>query len=133
MTKHETFVQYLKIGLLGLILTLGLAAWDLTSRMPKVEAQLAAQSGFQYTHISTATNTLIKTASATLHTVVINGGTAGAVSVFDATAAACTGGSTVAIIATSTVSSETLAYDIQTTNGLCVTTAAATDVTISWR
>ena len=130
MSKHETVIQYVKTILLAAILCF--AVWNI-SGTPPVHAQLAAQSGFQFTHITTATNTLIKTASATLHTVVINGGTAGAVSVFDATAANCSGGTTIGIIATSTVSSESLAYDIQTTNGLCVTTAAATDVTVTWR
>jgi hypothetical protein len=99
-----------------------------------VNAQLAAASGFQYKHISTATNTQEASASVILHTIVINGGTAGAITVKDTAAADCSGGSTIAVIATLTGSSaQTLAYDLQTANGLCLTTAAATDVTVSYR
>jgi hypothetical protein len=99
-----------------------------------VQAQLAASSGFQSAHISTATNTQMASATVIFHTLVINGGTAGALTVKDTSASDCSGGTTIAVIATLTgASSETLQYDIQTKNGLCVTSAAATDATVSYR
>jgi hypothetical protein len=131
MSRHETIIQYAKTLLLAAILIL--AVWSFGSHQPKVEAQGGAGAGYSYTHITTATNTLVKSANGTLHAVVINGGTAGAVTVFDANTGACTGGTTIGIIATSTVSSESLNYDIQALNGICLTTAAATDVTVTWR
>lgn len=91
-------------------------------------------AGFSSKHISTATNTQIKATPGVLHTIVINGGTAGAVTVVDTSAANCTGGTTLAVIqsaAAGTVPS--LTYDVATVNGLCITTAAATDITVSWR
>lgn len=132
MSRHETFIQYAKIILLGAILCF--AFWEVGTRPPATEAQLAASGGFQYKHISTATNTQEASASVILHTIVINGGTAGAITVKDTTASDCSGGSTIAVIATLTGSSaQTLSYDLQTASGLCLTTAAATDVTVSYR
>lgn len=130
--KHETIVQWTKIVLLTAILSL--AVWSFGNRPPIAEAQLAASGGFQYKHISTATNTQEASASVILHTIVINGGTAGLVTVQDTAASNCSGGANIATIATLTGSSaQTLAFDIQTTNGLCITTAAATDLTVSYR
>lgn len=131
MSRHETIIQYAKTLLLAAILCF--AVWNIGTR-PPVEAQLAASSGFQYKHISTATNTQEASASVILHTIVINGGTAGLVTVQDTSASNCSGGVNIATIATLTGSSaQTLSYDIQTTNGLCITTAAATDLTVSYR
>jgi len=132
MSRHETYLQWSKIILLSAILAL--AVWNFSNRPPTVSAQLAASSGFQSKHISTATNTPEASASVILHTIVINGGTAGAITVKDTSAADCSGGTTIAVIATLTGSSaQTLSYDLQTVNGLCLTTAAATDVTVSYR
>lgn len=97
-----------------------------------VHAQLAGSSGFNYTHITTATNTLVKGAGGTLHTVTVNN-PAGTVSIFDASAANCTGGSTVAITGTLATIGQTISYDIQTNNGICITTSATPDLTVTWR
>lgn len=89
---------------------------------------------YAFTHISTATNTQIKATPGTIHTITINGGTAGLVTVVDTAVAACTGGATFAIIETiGATNPVTLSYDATTVNGICITTAAATDVTITWK
>ena len=91
-------------------------------------------AGYNFKHISTATNTQVKSTPGTLHTVTINGGTAGVVTLVDTSASNCTGGTTLAVIETiGTTNPVTLTYDVATTNGLCVTTAAASDVTVSSR
>lgn len=92
--------------------------------------------GYFYTQISSATSTLIfASPNAVLHTVTLNGGTNGTVTIKDTTtAAACGGGATVAILTTAaTVIPVTLTYDATMKNGLCITTSAATNLTVSWR
>jgi hypothetical protein len=99
-----------------------------------VQAQFGGSNGFTFSHISTATNTLAKSANGTLHTIIINGGTlTGVITVVDTSAANCTGGTTIAVIAQPQVSAQDYDYDIQFLNGLCITTAAAVDATVSWR
>lgn len=91
-------------------------------------------AGFAFRHISTATNTQMKSTPGTLHTVTVNGGTAGVVTVVDTSASNCSGGTTLAVIETiGTTNPVTLTYDAATANGLCVTTAAASDVTVTFR
>lgn len=91
-------------------------------------------SRYNYTHISTATNTLIATKPTELHTVVVNiGTTSPTVTVVDSTSPSCSGGTAVSGAAVATAGS-TLTFDVVTTNGLCIVTAGATiDVTVSWR
>lgn len=97
-------------------------------------AQLAASSGFNYTEITSATNNLIKAAPGTFHNLMINGGTlSGTITIVDTTAGACTGGTTIAIIATSQTAGQNYVYDLQFNNGLCITTAAAVNATVDWR
>jgi len=106
-----------------------------------VQAQLAASSGFSYTNITTATNTQIKPANGTFHTLVINspGATANAITIFDASTGNCTGGTTIATIPTADLPAAmvptTVAFDLQFTNGLCVTTAGTTppNITVTYR
>ena len=85
-----------------------------------------------FTHISTATNTLVKASSGILHTITVNGGTAGAVTIVDTSVAACTGGTTIGVTASVGATPVTLTYDAKTANGICITTAAATDLTVTW-
>jgi hypothetical protein len=132
MSTHEKYLQYAKVLLLTAILAF--CAWSVGNHPPSVSAQLGASSGFSFAHITTAVNTQVSAGQVTFHTLVINGGTAGAITVVDTSAANCTGGKTIAVIATLTgASAATLAYDIQTVNGLCITTAAASDVTVTFR
>lgn len=91
-------------------------------------------AGFNYRHISAATNTQIKATGAFLHTINLNSGTTGTATVVDTSAANCSGGTTIAVIALSaTVVGNSLTFDVATTNGLCVTTSAASDITVSSR
>ena len=97
-------------------------------------AQLAASSGFNYSHITGATNTQAKAAAGTFHNLVINGGTlTGVITIVDTSAANCTGGTTIAIIAQPQVAGQNYEFDLQFNNGLCITTAAAVDATAMWR
>jgi hypothetical protein len=120
----ERTIQITKIALLWALLVLGLIAYE-RSHM--------AESGFTYTHIVAATNTLVKAAPGTLHNVTINGGTAGLISIFDTVAANCTGGVTIGIAAATVPLGTSLNYDLAFNTGLCITTAAATDLTITVR
>jgi hypothetical protein len=92
-------------------------------------------SRYNYTPIATATNTSIAAKPTELHAITINGGTAGVVTVVDTLKSDCSGGTTIAVIAAlgTGVTNETLTYDVLTQNGLCITTAAATNLTASWR
>lgn len=130
--KHEAIVQWTKIVLLTAILAL--AVWSFGNRPPTAEAQLAAASGFNFTPITTATNTQVKSSNGTFHNLVINGGTlTGIITVVDTGAANCSGGTTIAIIAQPQVAGQNYTYNLQFTNGLCITTAAAVNATVDWR
>jgi hypothetical protein len=100
---------------------------------PSVQAQ---QSGHQGKHVATAVTTPVKDGLAFLNSVTINGGTAGVVTIYDIAASGCTGtpgSGTIAVIeAIGATSPVTLFYDIRLTNGLCIVTAAATDLTLSY-
>jgi hypothetical protein len=94
------------------------------------------QPNFQFAYINTGTTTTVSAQASYLHTVTLNGGTPGVVTLFDTTAVLCTGtpstGKFAAIEATSATNPTTLTYDLKTTKGICVVTAAATDVTVSF-
>jgi hypothetical protein len=124
------------------ILLLSLAFTGFLYYPRQSHAQESANSqfiaGYKYTHIAAATNTQIKgaagvPASGVLHTIVINTATAvGVITVVDTNVAACTGGTTIAVIAAA-VPAQSLYYDVQFVNGLCITTAGASDLTVSSR
>jgi hypothetical protein len=98
-----------------------------------VHAQLAGTAGFNFTHITTATNTQIKNAGGTLHAVTTNGiGTGTLTTIVDTSAANCTGGTVIGVITMSGNISNYI-YDLQFVNGLCVTTAGAPDITVTSR
>lgn len=90
-----------------------------------------AESGYTYANITTATNTLLKGAPGWFHGIVVNSGT-GTFTIVDTTVAACTGGVTVATSA-ATVAGQVYLYDAQMNNGLCITTAGTTNLTVTWR
>lgn len=89
-------------------------------------------AGFAYKHISTGTNTQIKATPGTLHTLVINTTVASTITVVDTSAANCSGGVNIAVFPASAVVG-TYTYDVATVNGLCITTAGASDLTVSFR
>jgi hypothetical protein len=127
--QFERTIQITKIALLAALLALGSHAY---LGSPKGRPKMA-EAGFTYTHIVAATNTLIKGAPGTLHNVTINGGTAGLISLFDTAAANCSGGITIGIAAATVPLGTSLNYDLQFNTGLCITTAAATDLTVTVR
>jgi hypothetical protein len=100
--------------------------------------QVQAQGNIpgQFTYISTATTTLAKDQAGYLVGVTINGGTAGVVTLFDIGRTGCTGtpgsGKFATIETISATSPVHLAYNLRFTNGLCVLTAANTDLTVTW-
>lgn len=106
---------------------------SLTLHQPAhVEAQSFAASIPCYVH--TATATPCKDGSGVLQNIVINGGTAGTVTLYDIAAASCTGtpgsGKFATIETIGTTNPVSLAYNNRFLNGLCIVTAQATDVTV---
>jgi hypothetical protein len=68
-----------------------------------------------------------------LHNVTVNGlGTGTLTTIVDTSAGACTGGTAIgAITMSGNISNYT--YDLQFNNGLCITTAGAPNITVSFR
>ncbi len=100
-----------------------------------IEAQAPPATNATYAYISSATTTTVR--GNFLHTVTINGGTAGVVTLFDIGSAGCTGtpgsGKFATIETIGATNPVTLFYDLKSQNGgFCVVTAAATDLTISF-
>jgi hypothetical protein len=121
----------LTLAALTLVLMLGLIAG------PALKAQGPPAANGNYKYIATATTTNVKPTSGYLHTVTINTGAAGAITLFDIAAAGCTGTPASGKFATiragaATDAPVTVTYDLATVNGICVVTAQATDLTVSF-
>lgn len=99
------------------------AGEDITNDVTKVELR------FTPTYISTATTTVIKTGTGLLHTLTVQGGTAGTIIVYDNTAAS----GTVLASFDSTNALETYTFDCTFNTGLTVVTSAATKLTVNSR
>jgi hypothetical protein len=113
-----------------ILLVLVASVWPVKS----VHAQLAASSGFAYNNITTAANIQVAPNPVTFHNLMINGGTlTGTITIVDTSAANCTGGQSIAVIAANQTAGQNYVYDIQTKNGLCFTTAQAVNATVSFR
>lgn len=101
-----------------------------------IAAPLAAQAPGRYTYIVTATTTAVRSGQGALFNVTINGGTAGIVTLYDIGAAGCTGtpasGKFAIIEAIGATNPTTIIYNLRVDNGICVVTAAATDITVVW-
>lgn len=99
------------------------AGEDLTNDVTKVEQR------FSFTYISSATTTAVKASPGFLHTITVNGGTAGTIIIYNNTAASG------AIIASfdSTNALETYTFDVIATVGITIVTSAATKITVSYR
>lgn len=78
--------------------------------------------------MSTATTTTIKTGAGYLHTIVVTGGTAGTIDVYDNTAAS--GTKLAAFSSTNAIASYTFDCAFQT--GLTIITSAATNLSINF-
>jgi hypothetical protein len=89
---------------------------------------------FQFTHITGTTATAVKGTLGFLHTLSVNTGGAGTISIFDLASASCTGTpstNTVAVITATASTLETFIYDVNLLNGICVKASVAMDVTVS--
>lgn len=102
-----------------------------------IRAQAPPASNATYAYISTATTTTVR--GNFLHTVTINGGTAGTVTLYDIGSAGCTGTpasgkfATIQALPAAPTQPVTLLYDLRSQNsGFCVVTAQPTDLTISF-
>lgn len=102
-----------------------------------VATSLSAQSSInQYKYISTATTTIVSAQAGTLVSVTINGGTVGAVTLYDIAGGGCSGtpasGTFATIVALAANTARTLTYNLKTSKGICVVTAQATDLTVTY-
>jgi len=111
--------------------------YDATLRSGEDETNnviVVEEGQFSYSHITTATTTdLSQNAGAFLHSITINGGTAGAVTVYDDTTSDTTTPIAVIAAAAAATPAGTKTYNVALTNGLQIATAADTDVTVSYR
>lgn len=87
-----------------------------------------------FTHVTGTTATVAKGTAGFLHTLSVNTGGAGTISIFDLATAACTGTPATNVIAVVTATATTLqtfTYDVNTVNGICVKASVAMDFTVS--
>ncbi len=110
-------------GILRIDQAYKLAGEDLGNDVQKVEQR------FSYTYISTATTTTVKSGAGFLHTVTVNGGTAGTIIGYDNTA----GSGTVVFSFDSTNALATYHFNVSFGTGLTIVTSAATKITVSYR
>jgi hypothetical protein len=89
-----------------------------------------ADTVFQYSNISTATTTLVKSGVGVLNTITINTTAAGTITIYDSLTAT---GTKIATIAASPTIGSTFNFDVAFTTGLCIVTAAASDITVSFK
>jgi hypothetical protein len=84
---------------------------------------------YSYLYVVTAATTQVKTGAGTLHTITVQGGTAGTIIAYDNTTASGT------IIASfdSTAYPQTYLFDLSFATGLCIITAANTKYTVTYR
>ena len=86
---------------------------------------------FDYNHITTNTNTLLRSSPTILHTITINTiGSGETITVYDNSVC-----STTVIAVITPAAGATFTFDVSTTNGLCITTAGTTpgDYTVAFR
>lgn len=84
---------------------------------------------YERTYISTATDTVVKSGSGFLHTITIGETAAGAITVYDNTAAS---GTVIAVFKAS-IAEQTFTLDCQFKIGCTITTAGASKLTVSYR
>lgn len=100
-----------------------LAGEDLTADVQKVEQR------FNYTYIAAAATTVVKSGAGHLHRIVVEGGTAGAITVYDNTA----GSGTIIAAFDSTAALASYEFNASFATGLTIVTAAATKLTVMTR
>jgi bifunctional ADP-heptose synthase (sugar kinase/adenylyltransferase) len=99
------------------------AGEDVSADVQKVEQR------FGYRNITTATTTLVKTGVGMLHSITVGATAAGAITIYDNTSAA---GNIIGTLAAS-VAERTYTYDVAFAVGLTIVTAAASNITVSYR
>ncbi len=82
-----------------------------------------------FNNIKTGTTTTVKSGAGILHKIVVNTTAAGAITVYNNTAGS---GATIATLKASIVEG-TYEYDLAFTVGLTIVTAAASDITVTYR
>ena len=90
---------------------------------------------FQASHITGIAATAVKATGGLLHTLSINTGAAGTISLFDLPAASCTGTpgtNTIAVITATATTSESFIYDTNFVQGICVKASVAMDLTVAY-
>lgn len=99
-------------------------------------AQGPPASNSSYVYIATATTTVVRGNAGFLNTITINGGTAGVVTLYDIASSGCVStpasGKFATIETIGATNPVSLIYNLQTKNGICVVTAAATDLTVTY-
>jgi len=88
-----------------------------------------ADRTFNYTNISTATTTLVKSGTGILHTITVNTTAAATITIYDSLTAS---GNKIATIAASPAIGSDFQYDVAFNTGLTVVTAGASDITVAW-
>jgi hypothetical protein len=90
---------------------------------------MSSLAPFNYTNITTATTTTIKTGSGVLESITVNTTAAGTITIYDST----TGSGTKIGTLKASVVEQTFNYDVSFVTGLTIVTAGASDITVSWR
>jgi hypothetical protein len=91
--------------------------------------ELISESNFTYKNIAAAATTVVKSGAGELKLIVVNTTAAGAITVYDNTAAS---GTKIATLKASVVEG-TYEYDVSFSTGLTIVTAAASDITVAYR
>lgn len=86
-----------------------------------------------YSNISTATTTAVKSGAGTLHSITVNKAVAsGVITIYDNTAASGTKIATITNPATLLHSQVFLPYGVRFTTGLTIVTSSTDDITVAW-
>lgn len=100
-----------------------------------VQAQNYAPS--QYSYIAASGDTAVRDGAGELGSVVVNGGTAGTITLYDIAALGCTGtpasGKFATIETIGSTNPVSLPYNLRVKNGICAVLSANTDVTVTWQ
>lgn len=86
------------------------------------------QENYSSAYISTQTTTTVKTGSGFLHTITLGETAAGAITVYDNTAAS----GTILAVLKASIAEQTFQLDLPFKTGLTIVTAAASKLTVSY-
>ena len=86
------------------------------------------QSGYSSTYIATATTTTVATGRGMLHAINITETAAGAITVYDNTAAS----GTILAVFKASIAENSFVLDLTFSTGLTIVTAGASKLTVSW-